>query len=113
MISGLLLTAALCMLIVPFITATSRTEYPAVTSFCASGRDAPIPAILRPEGTVSVNDAEAYELCDLYGIGETLANLILEEREANGPFFYPEDMTQVKGIGIKKLAGFRDMIDLN
>ena len=113
-IAGLFMAAAaLSMIMVPFITGIRRTENRAITSFKASGRDVSIPAILFPQGNISVNEAEADELCDLYGIGETLAGMILDEREVNGPFFYPEDLTQVKGIGIKKLEGFHDMIDLN
>ena len=66
-----------------------------------------------PNGTVSINEADADELTELYGIGESLAALIVDERNINGKFWYPEDLTAVKGIGIRKLNGFRDSINLD
>ena len=35
------------------------------------------------------------------------------EREENGPFFYPEDLISVKGIGKAKLALFRDNLNMS
>ena len=69
---------------------------------------------IEPEtgGTVRVNDADKEELTGLYGIGDTLAALIVQERTENGPFFYAADLTAVKGIGPKTLEKFRNMIDL-
>jgi competence ComEA-like helix-hairpin-helix protein len=43
----------------------------------------------------------AEELQALYGIGPSLAQTIVEERETNGAFHYPEDLLNVKGIGEK------------
>lgn len=37
------------------------------------------------------------------GVGEVIAQRIIEEREENGPFYYPEDLMNVKGIGEKTL----------
>ncbi len=82
-------------------------------AYPASGRNAEMPVIKLPNGTVSVNDADEEELTSLYGIGETLAGMINEERRLNGNYHYPEDLTAVKGIGIKKLNGFRDSIKLD
>ena len=65
-----------------------------------------------PGGTVRINEADLWELTELPGIGETLAHAILEERELHGPFFYPEDLISVKGIGKSKLDGFRAYLDL-
>ena len=90
-----------------------RTAGDGHTSYLASGRKPEGTEIHMPDGTVSINDADAEELTSLYGIGETLAGLIIDEREQNGPFFYPEDLTAVKGIGIRKLQGFIDAIDLD
>ena len=79
----------------------------------ASGRQPAAPETIMPSGSVSINEAEAEELTELYGIGETLAALIIDEREKNGRYWYPEDLTAVKGIGIKKVDGFRDSINLD
>ncbi len=61
-------------------------------------------------GTIDVNSADADELTALPGIGETLAGLIVAERNEHGYFRYAEDLTAVKGIGPKTLEKFRDMI---
>ena len=81
-------------------------------TFHSSGRNSEVIEISMPDGTVSINEADAEELTALYGIGETLASMIIDERETNGPFRYPEDLTAVKGIGIKKMNGFRESINL-
>ncbi len=65
-----------------------------------------------PQGPVAVNTATVDELCELYGVGVSLAEAIIAEREANGPFAFPEDLLGVKGIGEKKLAGFMEQIRL-
>ena len=54
-------------------------------------------------GTIGINDADIYELQQIPGIGETISGLIIDERELNGPFNYPEDLLSVRGIGTKKL----------
>ena len=64
-------------------------------------------------GSVAVNTAEAEELTELHGVGETISALIVAEREANGPYYYAEDLESVRGIGPATLAGFREMIDLS
>ena len=69
----------------------------------------PVEAIPRQSGWVDVNHGEIPELVELPGIGETLAQAIIDERESRGPFRYPEDLLSVRGIGEKKLA---DMLDL-
>ena len=66
-----------------------------------------------PSGTVDVNRATVDELCALRGIGPALAQAIVDERAAMGGFAYPEDLTAVKGIGVKKLAKFRDQLDFS
>ena len=77
------------------------------------GRTAEKQEAVMPNGTVSINEADADELTELYGIGESLAALIVDERNINGKFWYPEDLTAVKGIGIRKLNGFRGSINLD
>lgn len=64
-------------------------------------------------GSVAVNTADAEELTELHGVGETISALIVAEREANGPYYYAEDLESVRGIGPATLAGFREMIDLS
>ena len=65
---------------------------------------------LVPDGIIDINDAEAGDLLALPGIGETIAGNIITERMLNGPFYYPEDLLSVKGIGKYKLNQIRDYI---
>ncbi|MFO0946889.1 MAG: helix-hairpin-helix domain-containing protein [Planctomycetota bacterium] len=52
---------------------------------------------------IDLNVATKVELLHLPGIGPSLADRILEDREANGPFNSPEDLKRVAGIGDKTL----------
>ena len=62
------------------------------------------------EGRVNINTAGLEELMTLPGIGEVRARAIIDDRVANGPFVYPEDLTRVTGIGEGILAGLLDQI---
>lgn len=63
-------------------------------------------------GSISVNTADEKTLTELPGIGEKTASKIIEERKENGPFFYPEDLEAVKGIGLQTIRHFYEKIDL-
>lgn len=52
-----------------------------------------------PEELVDLNTADAAALMTLKGVGEVLAERIIADREANGPFRRVEDVTRVRGIG--------------
>lgn len=58
---------------------------------------------------VNVNTASKEELEILPGIGEKLAEAIIEYRE-NTPFRQAEDVKNVDGIGEKKFEAIKDMI---
>lgn len=53
---------------------------------------------------LDINTASAEELAGLPGIGEVLAQRIVDYRTANGPFEAVEDLLSVSGIGEKRLA---------
>ena len=82
-------------------------------SYTASGRAGVLPEAVYPSGTIRINQAEAEDLLELPGIGETLSAMILEERNLNGPFFYPEDLISVKGIGKQKLKQILEYLDFD
>ncbi len=84
---------------------------PKQDSYTASGRESILPEPVFPSGTIRINQADAEELQELLGIGETLSAMILEERNKNGPFFYPEDLISVKGIGKQKLKQIVEYLD--
>ena len=50
-----------------------------------------------------INTASADDLCALKGVGPKLAEKIIEQRTASGPFKGPADLKKVHGIGKKKL----------
>ena len=64
-------------------------------------------------GLVDLNTASVEELMTLPGIGEKRAADIIADREANGPFRTPEDLTRVSGIGEGILAGLIDLVTVS
>ena len=65
-----------------------------------------------PQGTVDPNSAGPDELDALPGIGPVIAQSLIDERLANGPFFFPEDLLTVKGIGEKLLQKLWEHLSL-
>lgn len=61
-------------------------------------------------GKVNINTASVEQLDTLPGVGESTAQKIIADREANGPFSSPEDLKRVSGIGDKKYAELADLI---
>ena len=59
---------------------------------------------------VDVNTAAWPELTQLPEIGETLARRIVENRETEGPFRSPDDLTRVHGIGEKTVVRMRSYL---
>ncbi len=59
-------------------------------------------------GLVNLNTADAAALQELPGVGPSLAERILEHREANGPFRSVDDLDDVPGIGPKSLEKMRE-----
>ena len=58
---------------------------------------------------VNVNTASIEELAEsLNGIGLSKATLIVEYREANGPFTHADELVNVKGIGVRTVDKNKD-----
>lgn len=60
--------------------------------------------------SVNINKATEIELQTLPGIGESLANKIIEYRNQNGKFLNIEDIKKVNGIGESKYSNIKDLI---
>ncbi|MBA4018344.1 MAG: hypothetical protein C0483_14355 [Pirellula sp.] len=56
---------------------------------------------------VDVNHAEVAELVELPGVGQAIAERIVEYRKQNGPFQSVDDLREVTGIGPKTLEALR------
>ncbi|GAB2472579.1 hypothetical protein GCM10027063_11860 [Promicromonospora xylanilytica] len=59
-------------------------------------------------GTVDINAADAVTLEELPGVGPSIAQAIVEWREANGPFASVDELEDVPGIGPATLDEIRD-----
>ena len=61
-------------------------------------------------GPININTATAEALQTLPGIGPTLAERIVADREAEGPFQTEEDLLRVPGIGPKRFERIRSLV---
>jgi len=60
---------------------------------------------------VNINTADAETLAaSLNGIGPAKAEAIVAYRHSNGPFDHPDQLVNVKGIGVKTVDANRDAI---
>jgi competence ComEA-like helix-hairpin-helix protein len=63
-----------------------------------------------PDMRIDPNTATAAELTVLPGIGPTLAERIIEDREAHGPFRSIDDLQRVRGVGPKTVERVREFL---
>ena len=59
---------------------------------------------------IDINSASWVEWTQIDGIGETTAQKIIADRDANGPFDSIQDLLRVKGIGPKTLDKMRPFL---
>lgn len=86
------------------------TAFPEETEIPVESAAPALAASAEPAGKVNINTADKETLMTLPGVGEARAQAILDDREANGPFRHPEDITRVSGIGETLMEGMLDQI---
>lgn len=91
-------------------SAGASTTIPAVTD--PQGSVVANPSSGIPDRKVNINTADKDALMTLPGIGEVLAERILDYRAANGPFTSLSDLMMVEGIGEKRMDAIWDYITL-
>ena len=66
--------------------------------------------VLTDTNKININTATVEELVSLPGIGNKIANRIIEYREQNDNFKTIEEIMNVKGIGKKKFKKIKQLI---
>ncbi|HZI94452.1 MAG TPA: helix-hairpin-helix domain-containing protein [Patescibacteria group bacterium] len=59
---------------------------------------------------IDINSASVEELMSVQGIGQVIAQRIVEFREKNGPYKTVDDLLKVQGIGEKSLTRIREKL---
>lgn len=76
----------------------------------ASGAPAAPGAVGAAGALVNINTAGAVEFEALPGIGEVIAQRIVDHRTANGPFASVDELLEVSGIGEAILGSIRELV---
>ena len=61
---------------------------------------------------LNINTATKPQLQELPGIGDIIAQRIIDYREVNGPFQTVDELKNVEGIGDKKLYAIIDLVEV-
>lgn len=68
------------------------------------------PSVTEADFPININTADFEELCSLPGVGETLAQRILDFREDHGPFRHAEELLMIEGMGPQTFENLLDYI---
>ncbi len=83
---------------------------PAHAGAARGGRVESASTAVPEQGTVNINTATVKDLMTLEGVGQKVAQKIVEYREANGLFKAPQDVRKVKGVGARLWQKNRERI---
>lgn len=83
--------------------APAATTGEAPVSFAQDGGD---------KSPVNLNTATKEQLCQINGIGDKKADLIIEYRQQHGQFKTVDELTQVTGFGEKTVEKLRDQVSV-
>ena len=108
----LILCAGVCIMIGTLIGRRTSTNYYSVENVHTSTSEnrKEQTADTTELGKLNINSATVDELISLPGIGETIAQRIVDYRKSVGLFESIEELTQVEGIGETRLEAIRDYI---
>lgn len=98
---------------VPSQMQTDPTPPAATETISASPLPPAVAAVVRnTPAIVNINTATKEELSTLPGIGDVLAQRILNYRARNGGFVSPDELMNVDGIGEKRFNDLKDLITI-
>ena len=98
----------LCVLLGIFIGRDTKDNYISVGS--SGGNIIQTEAHSDTDGRMDINTASLQQLQLLPGIGESLAQRIIDYRTENGDFATIEDLMKVSGIGEKKIEALKPYV---
>ena len=87
-------------------------EAPAAGPVSAGGGSGAAGGAADPSGLVNLNSATQAELEALPGIGPSLAQAVIAERERRGGFRSVNELRDVRGIGEKRFADLKDKVTI-
>ena len=104
--------AFLCLLLGVFVGRTTNKSYIKLENGQSTQQQPTASHEPTTIGKININTATIEQLQLLPGIGESLAQRIIDYRNQNGNFAKTDDLMNVSGIGEKKFESIKDYITI-